>query len=533
MARCQAETQRELALLALQRNVSSPTKYAKIQDLLRNSCYSQLENASKSQNVSNKSRSMVSIKEQDSGIEIQEKDVSKVECYALKEENAKLVSELQALKAKIEDQRVLIQDNSEQLEVAKQKWKMFEGHSSLLAFHVYELSESKEILEDELNFREVQLEDLEAKNMEAAKKIEEEHNAEMLKKVLKIESLRKENAIMQKQNIQMREDLDEKRFQEKIEELESLKKQVEDQKAKIEESAEEVKASKEKCEILESKKVFLAHQLQGVCKVRRSLEEELVIKEEQMKKNEVRWEEEIKKIKAEYSVEMAKKVLKIERLQREVSKYHEDHVEMKKELQEMELHLKAKLVVNDAVYGAMEASYKIETERYAKKVKGMERKETEVESWKESHIEKEKMMICELAELKEEAENLRCIHEKSSKENQQLIGRVSELIDENAEIHNKFLADEDQKKISHDLLEIKMEKLERECSRLEDCNLKLEKEVENGEEQSHFEEIKIKEMDKEIIMLNERLSEKELMIEQLLNEKRPKKRGIRKLFSCS
>ena len=465
---------------------------------------------------------MVSIKEKDSGIEIQEKNASKEDYYALKEENGRLESELQALKAQIEDQRVLVQDNAEQLEVAKQKGKMFEGHSSLLAFQVYELSERKKILEDELNLREVQLEDLEVKNKEAAKKIEEEHNAEMIKKVLKIESLKKENAMLEKQNVQMREDLEEKNSQKKMEEIEGLKKQVEDQKAKIEESAEEVKASKEKCEILESKKSFLAHQLQGVCKVRRSLEEELVIKEEQMKSNEVKCEEEIRKIEADHNVRMAKKVLKIERLQKEVSNYHGSHVEMKNELQEKELQLKAKQVTNDAVIRAIEVSYKIEAERYAKKIKGVERNLTEVESWKESQIV-----------LKGEAENLRCIHEKSSEENQRLTGRNHDLIVENAEIQKKILAGENQMKISHDSLKIKVERLETDCSRLENCNLKLEKEVGKTKEQFECGEIKIKEMEKEIIMLDERLSEKELMIEQLLNEKRPKKRGIRKFFSCS
>ena len=468
---------------------------------------------------------------QDSGLEIQEKDVLKEDYEAMKLENAKLEAKLQALEKELEGQRALIEGNAEKLEASKQKCKMFEGHSSLLAFHVHELSERRELLEDELDFREAQLEDLEAKNKEATKKMQEEHNVEMMEKVLKIKGLEKEVSMLKKENAQMKEDLEEKGFDKEMEELDGFKKDVKDQPGEMKENAKELKTTKEKCEVMEGNKSFLAVQLQNTSKMRAGLEEELVIKNKKQKNDEVKYEEEIMKLKAAHRVEMEKKELEIERLQKEMSKYHEEQDEIKKELQEAKLQLQARQVANDAIIGAMELSCMEETEKYEKEIKGLRSRVNEEEIRKKAHIKKKELMIYELAELREELHVLRNTRERRRKEHHWLAFKIDEMISENAEVHTKLLDEREEMKICQESFQVKIDGLEMECLRLEHFNTKLEEEFGIVKEQLESEENKNKKMEREMFMLCESVRAKELVIQQFLQEK-PKKRGIRRILCC-
>ena len=88
----------------------------------------------------------------------------KEENWELKLENAKLKSELLAIKNKIEYQRGATEKKEEDLQVSKQESEMFEDHSSLLALHTREVSESKELLKRVLGRREKQLHSIEIEN---------------------------------------------------------------------------------------------------------------------------------------------------------------------------------------------------------------------------------------------------------------------------------------------------------------------------------------------------------------------------------
>ena len=558
MVHKKAEKLEELILLSLQRNVSTRSKHAKLEDVLWSS---RLQTEKKQEGYNDSSESMVtssvvSIKEdvagQDSGLEIQEKDVLKEDYEAMKLENAKLEAKLQALEKEFAGQRALIEGNAEKLEASKQKCKMFEGHSSLLAFHVHELSERRELLEDELDFREAQLEDLEAKNKEATKKMQEEHNVEMMKKVLKIEGLEKEVAMLKKENAQMKEELVDKDFEKKgrdivcdaiikgvgarceevvnqcqrdisdmASELAALKKQNDDQKAVIEENAKSLEESKQKCKILEDNASLLAKQLHDVSESKEGLESKLSLKEEQLKNLEVENSQKIKKIKEEKDAEIEGKELKIETLQKEIHYFRKDNAEMQRKCHEIELELKTRQASNDAVMEAMSFNHEADLKQYQKQMEEMQRKLKEFENWQESQEEKEN----------QEMLDLKATIESNDKEKAWFKSKLQELLRDNTKMHIKFLDEQAVRVNNCKDFKLKMKWVVKKCSKLVEHNAELQRKSDILELDVNSGEQKIKQLDNKLGLLYERLGAKDLVIEQLLQRK-PKRRGIRKLFCC-
>ena len=459
-----------------------------------------------------------------------------------------LMEELDDLKKQVDGQKAIIDKNTKELNLSIENCKIFADQSSVLISKVYESSKGKEKLGNELKLREEQLEDLKIKNMEAAKKTQEEHGAEVRKKVLEIEGLEKNLAMLKRTNAQVTEALKKSNHEmharetahnlvvkamkvrsdedlEKVNrrnktlmaEVNNLQKQVEGQKAIFAENIKELKTSKEKCKELAIEKSALALQLENAGKVRKGLEKEVDEKDKKLGEKEVLFEEEIKQMKIAHSVNMTKKVLKIERLQKEVTKYHRDQTEKKKELMEMELKLRAKQVANDAIIAAMEITCKAETEKYEKEIKELKRKVSDEERLKESHIGEQKLMIIELAELKEELHDLKIIRERYRKERHRLSSKIDELIIENGEVYKNLLEEREDKEISDESFIATISGLDKECARLEDCNSKLEKELGIFKEQLVIEENTVMDLEREV--------------EQLL-AKKSKKRGIRKLLCC-
>ena len=77
----------------------------------------------------------------------------KEENRELKIDNTKLQSELLTMSQTIQDQKAMI-DNKEDIDASSNKSKMLEDHSSLLALHAHEFGERKQLLENELEWRE-------------------------------------------------------------------------------------------------------------------------------------------------------------------------------------------------------------------------------------------------------------------------------------------------------------------------------------------------------------------------------------------
>jgi len=71
----------------------------------------------------------------------------KEEKRELRLENVKLQSELLNMKKIVQNLRATIEKKEEDLQASRNKLKMLEDHSSLLAMHAYGLSERKQMLE--------------------------------------------------------------------------------------------------------------------------------------------------------------------------------------------------------------------------------------------------------------------------------------------------------------------------------------------------------------------------------------------------
>jgi len=68
------------------------------------------------------------------------------------------------MKKIVQNLRATIEKEEEDLQASRNKSKMLEDHSSLLAMHAHELAERKQLLEHELQWREEQLNDLKVKS---------------------------------------------------------------------------------------------------------------------------------------------------------------------------------------------------------------------------------------------------------------------------------------------------------------------------------------------------------------------------------
>ena len=227
------------------------------------------------------------------------------------------------------------------------------------------------------------------------------------------------------------------------------------------------------------------------------------------------------------------KSLKIEDLQRELSKKSEEYADKKtKDDEEKLLAEQAKLIVRHAVYGAIQDVYKSDVEEYKDKLEQLQNKMFEEREWKTAQLEKEELMIYELTRVKQKVLDLRKAKEEGCMETRWLTYKIDELITENAEVHTKVLAEQERRHSICDSLKDELKNAEKERLRLEECNSMLEKEAADLKMQLNLGSSKITELERLVFVLNEKLSAKEQIIEEFAREKR-RPPAIRRVFSCS
>ena len=498
------------------------------------------------------------VSEQDSGLEINEIQGLKEENQELKLENAKLHTERFAMAKRIEDQKAKIAEKENELQLLSQ----FDDHSSLLALQVQELFETRAALEEELALKGKQLEQLDAKSTDIVKQMENNHKKEMEREAIKTEKLKELAVMLKKDNTEIMEELKlkdlqmeakrteseallqaiRKNFEEEIEkvgkekenmlvELTNLKEKVNEETAKIEENGKELAAIEEKCELLAHKKSILAVQLREISKAKGRLENELALKCEELRDIKSSCDEEIKEIKDEHDVEMAKKAMTIENLQQEIAKCHEDYDTIKKALEDKELEMQLKEMVKEAIFAAMESTYAVDTEKYQRTIEETETKMSDAEEWKAAQLEKEKSMTIEIENVKQEIMVLQNAKDEREKENRSLVCRIEELTAQREAGDAEFLAELERLKNINIALKEELERVESTCERFKESNSNAEKLAGDLKTQLQSERNRVTELDKELVLLSETLSEKEARIEQFLKAKL-KKRGIRRLISC-
>ena len=498
------------------------------------------------------------VSEQDSGLDINEVQGLKEENQELKLENAKLHTERFAMGKKIEDQKAKIAERENELQLLSQ----FDDHSTMLALQVQELFETRTALEEELALKGKQLEQLDAKSTEMIKDMENNHNKEMEKEAIKVEKLKELVVMLKRDNAELMEELTQKdlqmeakkteseaslqairkNFEEEIErvgkekenmlvELTNLKEKVNDETAKIEENGKELAAIEEKCELIANTKSILTVKLQEISKARGRLENELVLKCKELRDIKSLCDEEMKKVKDEHDAEMARKALKIENLEQEIKKCHEDYDTIKKTLEDKELEVQLKEMVKEAIFAAMESTYTVDTEKYQKTIEEMEIKMSDAEDWRIAQLEKERLMTIEIENIKQELMVLQKAKDDSEKGNRSLVCKIDDLIAQKEERNAEFLAELERLKNINNALKDELERVENTCARFKESNSNAEKLADDLKTQLRSERNRVTELDKELVLLSETLSEKEAKIDQLFNAKL-KKRGIRRFISC-
>ena len=239
----------------------------------------------------------------------------------------------------------------------------------------------------------------------------------------------------------------------------------------------------------------------------------------------------LKKFKEGYSKKMTKAKEKKERSKKEQSSCSEEHAEKRNTPQEKELKEEAKTIVQDAIFRAIGAIYTTDIEEYQKKIQKMQRKIDKDEEWRKLHFEREKLMISELANVKRKVVDLRDAKDESNKEKRWLSYKIDALITENAEVHTRYLDEQERRESNDYILKDEIKHFKRERLRLEQCNSKVEKEASDFRTQLKSEKNKIVELEKKVFILKEELSAKQLIIEQFLKEK-PRRRFVQRFLGC-
>ena len=421
IARKEAEKYHELALISLQRNVTINLKTFK-------PCFKQL--------------SKHSVSEKDSGLDIQYNERQADKFQAQRLENTQLKIEIINLKKLNEDKQAMLDESVEAVEASKRKSKMFEDHSSLLASRNHELTEKIKLLEDELVFRNEQLQDVEKESKDLIKKLKEEHDKEIINSVQKIEGL----------EIQVN----------------ALKKQVEDdQKSTIQEKDEELEASRQL--MLQSESGVLADNVEGMDKL---VNDQLDAKDEQLSGVLVKQEDEMVKRKMEDESIIAEKDENIKDLREEISEQNLRHGSTTSKAAEKDLQLFAQ--------------------------------------------RQENLALQSVIERKEE--------EKSA-----LSKKIQDLLAENTKAYIELMAEQDERVRIRKACRLNCEAIATKCSSLERDNIMYENKAGELACQLEADKTVIEKLERQIDILDERLGTKDLLIGQLLHQKR-RRTGLRRLL---
>ena len=495
----EAQKQKELALLALRRTVSRKSSSLEVHNhktYQSYSCQSMLTYSISSMNDY--------VSGQDSGFHITEIQGLTEEKRELKLENIKLQSELFDMGKIIQNLRATIEKKEEDLQASRNRSKMFEDNSSLLAMHAHELSERKRLLEHELEWREEQLIGMKEKNTKAVMMLKENNTREKTRNAVKIKEMEEAAAVLEKINDQLKEELKERDLQNQAKdivsavicnslqetfnenigqclknsnslegELSLLKTQVAHHESQLVESASLLQDSRVKCEMHEENVSLLSLQLDQAETAMGILKSELVLKDEQIETMEMTRTEEIKRLADEANEKIMKEVMKNESLEREIDRYRISQEELEEKVKEQQLLLASKQITVDSSFILEKASC-MDFEQINPKF--------EITDGKDEHYTEE---------------------QECSK------------VNENG-LNNLNLK-----------LKCSMDK----CAELDEANKELEAKVRQLRLQLDAREEKIKELDEQLTIFDEELVSKDITIGKLMMKK-AKRRGLRRFICC-
>ena len=488
----------------------------------------------------------------DSGLDINEMQGLKEENQELKLQNAKLKYELLTMEKKIDNQRATIEQREEELQESRQKWMMFEDHSSLLALHANEVSESKELLVGALEMTEKQLDDMTVKNSEMMKKMEEKHSKERSHNAVQIKELEEAAAALEAENAELKKQLQKRdlynqakevvsaaicksmdeNFNEELgeclkknkileDEVALLKTQILHQESQMAESYSLLAESKEKCKAYDEKVSLLTCQLEDATKASGILENELALKKREIDDMEARHTEEIKQLANENQEKVEKELLKYESLEQEIARYSVNQAELEEKVKEQNIILKSKQVTFDAIIGGMATTCKREAAKYHEEVHEMKMKLKEEDERYNSLLDKASILDLKLLKTKRELIDLK----------DQYYTKAKELKCENSKAHAKLLSEQAENTRTLSCLKSKLQCFMERCSKLEEARKEMEANSGRLQLELDGKDKEIKHLYEQLTLSYEKLNSKDIAIEQL-STKKPKRRGLRRLLCC-
>ena len=278
--------QRELALLALRRAVSCTKKYLEVHNQPKAAAQSIIYSQSiLTSSISSIKEDDVSV--HDSGLDMNEVQGLKEENRQLKLENVKLKSELLAVEKKLEYKREVIEEAETALE-----------------------DDENIVLTKELRKRDL---DGQAKDIVSAVICNSLH-----------ETFNEYLAEHSQRNTSL------------VDELDNLKIQMLDQNSKIVESVSVVENLKEKCKMHENQESLLTLQLGEANNAVDVLQNELALKNREIKAMELKYTQEIRKLSNEKEEKVLKESLKNQLLEQEIARLRTSQVELEETNKEME-----------------------------------------------------------------------------------------------------------------------------------------------------------------------------------------------------
>ena len=543
----EAEKQRELSLLALRRTVSCNKKCLEVhkQKASQSIC-------SESTLTHSMSSIKVDVSVHDSGLEMNdEMQGLKDKNRELKLKNAILQSELLAVEKTNETEKARIEKREEGLQVSRQKWEMFEDHSSLMALHAREVSESKELLICVLEMREKQLDAMKKENTEMMLKMEEKHAKEMTHNAIQMKELKEAASELEGEKAEFRKKLQDRdldsqakdmvstvmcnslheNFKEDLGEYVKKNKCLEDQLAmlqikivdedsKIAESISQLEELKDKCKMHENKESLLTLQLGKANNALEILNSELALKQREIEAMEMK-NTEMRKLADENEEKVLQELLKNELLEQEIARSRTTHVQLEEKLKEQEVLLTSKQTTFNAILRGMATTFEQEAAKHQEQIQEMQIKINEGEDCYISLLDKASLLDLKLLRTKNELIDLK----------DKYYTKGQELKRENSQALAKVLSKQAESVQTLNGLTSKLKSFMEKCRKLEEANEEFEAnsgllqlEVDSREE-------KIKQLHEQLTICDERLHSKEIAIEQL-SIKRPKRHGLRRLLCC-
>ena len=278
----------------------------------------------------------------DSGLEMNdEMQGLKNENRELKLKNAILQSELLAVEKRTETEKARIEKGEEGLQVSRQKWEMFEDHSSLMAIHAREAAESKELLICVLEMREKQLDAMKKENTEMMLKMEEKYAKEMTHNAIQMKELKEAATVLEGQKAELKKKLQDRDLDSQAKDIvnavicnslhENLKEdlgeyvkknkcledqlamlqiKILDQDSKFAESISLLEELQEKCKMHENKESLLTLQLGKANNALEILNSELALKQREIEAMEMK-NTEMRKLADENEEKVLQELLKM------------------------------------------------------------------------------------------------------------------------------------------------------------------------------------------------------------------------------